>query len=101
MSHSIAHALAEKAINALLDEQMKASEFQGRAIYSKSATAREEALAQITVCAQRCTELWRAAGFFIVPPLADAVPELDKVRGAYRSVMYRIGGHMAGVRNHP
>lgn len=98
MSHSIAHALAETANNQLIEESNKALHIRGICLVGNDAPiTREEALAQMTECAQRATAIWRAATIFIVPPLADAAHEIGRVRSMYRVCMREIATHLKYV----
>lgn len=97
MSHSIAHALATTACDRLVAELFKALHIRNVSLIDDAPITREEALAQMAECAQQATTVWRAAAIFIVPPLADAVHELGRVRAMYRTCMRDIATHIKYV----
>lgn len=97
MSHSIAHTLATTACDRLVEQLFIALHLRNISLIDDAPITREEALAQMTECAQRTTDLWRAAAIFIVPPLADAAHEMGRVRAMYRTCMRDIAMHMKYV----
>lgn len=104
MSYSIAHLMAETAREKLMEQEMAAGSFpyKCRAHHPGIAAeiTREDALARLTECAQRATEVWHASVIFISPPLAGSVHELDRVRIMYRVIMQHIAHHMLAVGQH-